>query len=359
MIYRPKLLLGAFCHTSRFHLRQCLVSTDTYIKAPRCPLDVNHFIGLTMRTFLTNLACPSRGKVTPMKPSTVAPLPVELIAMIMGFLQHDSRALGKCSLVCKTWFSLARHKLFRYIQVPYFAASGKKGFKPFIKFLQQSPNVRPLIKNLTLKAYSMRRLRMVSHRWWLPRRRPAILDPCTLLTICSMLPGLLTLKLDLLQWDEQWTTGKCWGRKAITPPRAGQVVSSLKELSISAMYAPHLDFLRYFSSIQHLRLSKVSGADVSSSPSTVSISAISMEHILKMESWISLFSRSGVEDSCQSLAISLLDLRSFIPSCPRSALAKWLDVGGMGSRLRHLTLQLDFVSAAACTSSSPPSWHVC
>lgn len=93
-------------------------------------------------------------------------VPPELVDRVIDHLFDDNFSLAACALVCKDWLPASRYHLFRVInlQIPQ---SGEPVFQDFAQFLQDTPSVRPLVREL---------------RWAKPRHSAYLDTPCAVLS---------------------------------------------------------------------------------------------------------------------------------------------------------------------------------
>ncbi|CAL1711933.1 unnamed protein product [Somion occarium] len=269
----------------------------------------------------------------------------EIVDLILDHLHDDKASLKACSLVCKAWLTSCRFHLFYELHVPYCTTIADVGFEPFADFLYDHPSVRGFIRKLVLKAdderLSEEDLRAI-------HRGTAQIGPYLLVSICNMLPALHSLRLFMLDWQNNQISGtQPWGvTTSPFPP-----IRPLQTLSLSVVYTSlplqhiyegdkelsTIDVLRYFSDVKKLTMSRVSTISDIEAPYPLRLQTLAMYHVADMDRWTTFFKRARVSESIRSIGFAFNSLRS--PIVNRSPLGDWLHEE-IGPKLHELSLSL-------------------
>jgi hypothetical protein len=85
------------------------------------------------------------GEITTAQHTNCPRLPPELIAEIFDRLYGNKKALAVCSLVCRSWTRLARHRLFEDVTINFYS-----GVLKLRKVLEAGSAAMPFIRRLSL-----------------------------------------------------------------------------------------------------------------------------------------------------------------------------------------------------------------
>lgn len=122
-------------------------------------------------------------------PWNILHIPLELVDIIIDHLFEDKPSLASCSLVSREWRPSTRYHLFESICVCGDGLFG--GYDSFLRFLDETPSIRPFIRCLTLSGVGKSKDSGAER---------CLIGPYVLLTVLDRLTALRTLVLDEVVW---------------------------------------------------------------------------------------------------------------------------------------------------------------
>lgn len=272
----------------------------------------------------------------------------ELLDLVLDHLHDDRPSLQACAVVCKAWLVSCQFHLFYELNVPYCTPEADVGFEPFVEFLYDTPSIRGFVHKLTLKPDDARateaQLRAI-------RRGTAKISPYLLVSICDMLPNLHSLRLFMLDWCKEETSGNHPWSCNTDPNQVPSPIRPLRVLAISVIYTSRalqseldansdmrkIDVLKYFKGADTVRISRVSPTSDIPEIHPIKADKLLLHYIADAPGWITLFKQAHMEDDLHSFGTGLLGL--FSPALQRTPIAIWLQED-VGPKLEELTLNV-------------------